>query len=166
MVNDWWPPVGERPLAPLGAKRAGLFFQVPRRSGRLTEPLSARALEHSSRFDCGLPSGKLHPPTRRGLLILQSCWSLVWVAGLRPRNSPAPSSQLVRSLWIRTSKRSSIRAVPECRDAILTRESEDALWQSFFTAEQAHRSPLRASLTTSSRSPNSPGSKAAISLSL
>ena len=26
---------------------------------------------------------------------------------------------------------------------------------------QAHRSPLRASLTTSSRSPNSPGSKAA-----
>ena len=39
---------------------------MPRRSGRLTEPLSARALECSSRFDCGLPSGKLHPPDPAG----------------------------------------------------------------------------------------------------
>src|SRR5688572_76208 len=32
-------------------------------------------------------------------------------------------------------------SVPECRDAILTRESEDALWQSFFTAAPAPSRP-------------------------
>src|SRR5688572_28202447 len=44
-------------------------------------------------------------------------------------------------------------SVPECRDAILTGESEDALWQSFFTAAPAQRREFEPSSKRRKRRP-------------
>ena len=59
MVNDWWPPVAERPLAPLGAKRAGHFHYCP--AARLTGPFvcqySDAASARHGRLWAGIPHG-------------------------------------------------------------------------------------------------------------
>jgi hypothetical protein len=61
-----------------------------------------------------------------------------WFTTSERRAAAQPARRTIY-LWLHSSLTRS--SVPECRDAILTRESEDALWQSFFTAAPAPSRP-------------------------